>query len=66
MWHEMRKNAGIPVEGADFREQVLPGGAGKKGHMLPREIRHLKGRCEGDKCYLEGQVRGNRCYLQGR
>lgn len=54
------------MEGADFREQMLPGGAGKKGHMLPREIRHLKGRCEGDKCYLEGQVRGNRCYLQGR
>lgn len=56
-------DAGILVGRADFGEQVLPGGTGKKGHVLPERSWASLGQVSRDKCYLEKQVRGKRWYL---
>lgn len=60
-------DAGIRVGRVDFGEQVLPGRAGKRGHvLLPERSWASLGQVSRDKCYLEKQVRGNRWYLQGQ
>lgn len=43
--------AGTQTERADF-EQVLPGDAGKKGHVLPERSWAPLGQVSRDTCYL--------------